>query len=338
LATIKDVAQLAGVSPTTVSIVLNGKAVERKIPEETRIRIEQAINQLDYRPNMNARRLRSTEGQRPVIAFYWPIDYRVNMLAWFLNSMRNEFMCKKFDCELVIVTYKNNSISKDSKAIIKGNYDAVIVGGASSRDLTYLESLTLQVPLLLINRISSKYSTVGVDNEELARKAAGLFFQKGYREICVVSSIQKYFATSLRTNKFIETCTGMGINIPGDHIIHVDNTPDGGIKAAQSFSRMFEKKIPAVFCNSDTIAIGLVYQLNRFGFRIPGDLELLTIAMTETFNTSYFTPSISSISMPTDKIAARAVNITADAIKKHTLAPQHELIEPGINICESFKL
>jgi LacI family purine nucleotide synthesis repressor len=336
LATIKDVAQLAGVSPTTVSIVLNGKAIERKIPGETRSRIEQAINQLDYHPNMNARRLRSAEGQKAVIAFYWPLDYRINMLAWHLNSMQTEFKRKKFECELVVVTYKYNYLSKDSTAILKGNYDAVIVGGASSRDITYLESLTLQVPLLFINRSSAKYSTVGVDNEEVARKAAGLFHGKGYREICVFSSIQKYLATSLRTNKFVETCISLGINIPDDHIVKTDNTPDGGISAARIFSEKFGKKIRAIFCDSDIIAMGLVYQLNRFGFRIPGDLELLTIAMTDIHNTTYYTPSISSISLPADRIAAMAVDIIVNSIKKHDLAPQHELVEPRLNFCESF--
>ncbi|MDR1902021.1 MAG: LacI family DNA-binding transcriptional regulator [Treponema sp.] len=104
--TIKDVAALAGVSRTTVSIILNGKAEERKIPPETCDKIEWAIKELDFRPNMNARRLRSTQIQRPVIAFYWPLDYRINMLAWFLNSIQSECKRKNLTVNLLLSPIK----------------------------------------------------------------------------------------------------------------------------------------------------------------------------------------------------------------------------------------
>jgi LacI family purine nucleotide synthesis repressor len=336
MVTIKDVASLAGVSPTTVSIVLNGKAVERKIPPETREKIENAMVKLAYRPNLSARKLRSSEGQRPVIGFYWPIDYRINMLAWFLNEMQGEFKRKKFDCELVVQTYKNDAIAKDSDVIIKGNYNAVIVGAASELDIKYLESLSPQVPILLINRSSNKYSTVGVDNERLAQMAAQLFYDKGYRELVVVRSAQRYLASNLRTGKFIETCEGLGINIPESNIVSAENTQDGGIKAAESIASKFKTKLRAVFCDSDTIALGMVYAFNRLKIKIPEKLELLTIAMTEISNTSYYTPSISSISMPTDKIAAKAVDITIDSLTGNNPLPRHKLLEPSINIFESF--
>ncbi|MDR1902020.1 MAG: LacI family transcriptional regulator [Treponema sp.] len=245
---------------------------------------------------------------------------------------------KKFDCEFIVVPYKNNNISKDAAAIIKGNYNAVIVGAASSRDISYLESLTLSVPLLFINRSSSKYSTVGVDNDGLSQMAAELFKKKGYKEICVISSAQKYLATARRTDIFLKACSSLGISVPDRNILQIENTQEGGIYAAKIFAENFLGKVKAVFCVSDTIAFGMVYQFNRLGVKIPGDLEFLTIAMTEPYNTSYYTPSISSISMPTDKIAALAVDITIDSLSKHSPEPHHELVDPVINLCESFSL
>jgi LacI family purine nucleotide synthesis repressor len=336
MATIKDVAQLAGVSSTTVSIVLNGKGEERKIPPETRTRIEEAIAQLHYQPNLSARKLRNTGGQKPVIALYWPIDYRINMLASFLNAMQNEFKRKKFETELVVQTYKNDHINKDFDATIKGNYNAVMVGAAAEKDIAYLESIILTLPLILINRPSDKYATVGIDNEKLAQYAARLFHDKGYHEIAVVRSAEKYYATNLRTSKFMETCRGYGIAIPDEFILRTKNTQDGGIEAAKLFSALGGKKPKAIFCDSDTIALGMVYAFNRQGIQIPKDLEIMTIAMTEVQNTAYYTPSITSISMPTGKIAALAVDITVDALAKHSVSPRHELVEPQLNKHESF--
>ena len=81
MATIKDVAKAAGVSVTTVSIIINGKAEERKISEATRDRVLETMRELGYQPNLSARRLRNQDSKKPVIAFFWPIDYRTTILT-----------------------------------------------------------------------------------------------------------------------------------------------------------------------------------------------------------------------------------------------------------------
>ena len=80
MATIKDVAKQAGVSVTTVSIIINGKAEERKISAATQQRVAEAMRDLGYQPNLSARRLRSQENERPVIAFFWRDGF-----AWTTN-------------------------------------------------------------------------------------------------------------------------------------------------------------------------------------------------------------------------------------------------------------
>lgn len=69
VSTIKDVAKRAGVSPTTVSIILNGKAEDRKISQATLEKVMNAVRDLDYQPNLSARRLRSNEIKSRVLLF-----------------------------------------------------------------------------------------------------------------------------------------------------------------------------------------------------------------------------------------------------------------------------
>ncbi len=71
--TIKDVARKAGVSGTTVSIILNGKADERRISEATRERVLSAMAELGYQPNLGARRLRSRIRLSPLWPFTGPL-------------------------------------------------------------------------------------------------------------------------------------------------------------------------------------------------------------------------------------------------------------------------
>ena len=66
----KDVANAAGVTPTTVSLILNGKAKERHIHPETVARVMEAMKELGYQPNTTARRLRSSGAERPIFALY----------------------------------------------------------------------------------------------------------------------------------------------------------------------------------------------------------------------------------------------------------------------------
>ena len=86
--TIKDVAAAAGVSPTTVSLVMNGRGEQHRIPADTIARIQNAMRELGYQPNLSARRLRSSAERKPVIAFFWPLDYRANMLGHFLSLIQ----------------------------------------------------------------------------------------------------------------------------------------------------------------------------------------------------------------------------------------------------------
>ena len=77
MATIKELAAYTGLSPSTVSIVLGGKAQQRKIPESTQRRVQEAAQALGYRPNISARRLRDPEAKESmVVAVFWTEDFR----------------------------------------------------------------------------------------------------------------------------------------------------------------------------------------------------------------------------------------------------------------------
>lgn len=90
MATIKDVAALAGVSTATVSLVLNGRGQELKVSAATQQKVLAAAKTLAYKPNASARKLRTSEVEKPTIAFYWPMDLRINYLAAILTGLRTE--------------------------------------------------------------------------------------------------------------------------------------------------------------------------------------------------------------------------------------------------------
>lgn len=337
MATIKDVAREAGVSVTTVSIVINGKTEERRISPVTRDKVLAAMNALGYQPNLSARRLRSNDVKKPVIAFFWPVDYRINILASFLNYIQKELHTQNLDCELVIQTYENDNLARNASAIVKNSYNGIILGASSRYDVEYLESLSPQTPIVLINRESEKYSTVCVDSMKVGFQAARLFLQKGYREATIIASDHPYVATGSRTQAFLYACSQMGINVSSQHFLRGPSTMAGGVEVAEQYCRL-DHPPKAIFFEADSMAVGALSAFHRHGIRIPEDIELLSVAMLDQEATRYAIPSLSVIEMPNDNVSREAVNILIRSMERTDLKPVHVTVEPKVILRESFQL
>lgn len=337
MATIKDVARVAGVSVTTVSIIINGKAQERKISDATCRRVQETMRELGYQPNLSARRLRYQDNPKPVIVFFWPIDYRTSILASFLNALQLEIQKLNFDCELVVQTYENDHLDQYGSLILKNGYSGMIIGASSYMDLEYLESLSPQMPLVLINRTSERFSTVGVDNREVGFIAARQFQQKGYKEAVVFASEHSYVATGQRTQAFLFACSQLGINVMADYIIKCPNTISGGCHAAERYCGS-PSPPKAIFCDSDTIAIGALNTFYRLGRKVPEETELLTIAMLDPDHAEYAIPPLSVLEMPNREIGKQIIDLLYEKITMNSLEPKHVTLKANLILRDSFRL
>ncbi len=335
MATIKDVAKAAGVSVTTVSIVINDKAKERSIPEMTQERIHRAMHELGYQPNLTARRLRSKYKQVPMVVFFWPLDFRVTILASFLNAFSGEIKRSGFDCELVVRTYESGSLDRHDEAMLKSGYNGLIVGACTQQDIEHLETLKPQMPVILINRESDIFSTVSVDNDAVGKLAAEQFSRKGYQNVAVFASNREYLATSLRVQAFIRSCEALGIHVNEEYVIRDASTVEGGYRIAKHYCNMKDKP-KAVFCDSDVIAFGALKAFYDKGVRVSDEVEMITIDMTISGTTAYSTPSLSVIEMPNEEVGKSVIRLLRDKISSNSLDPTHIKISPSLILRESF--
>lgn len=335
--TIKDVAKLAGVSPTTVSIVLNGNAEKRRISRATCQQIQAAIQQLGYQPDQSARRLRRGGEQRPIIAFFWPLDYRLRTLASLINAASKELARQSRDCEIAVQTFQNNQLFKTSVAKADEVYNAVIVGACSEQDVEYLENLSFQIPVILINRSSTRYSTVQVDNDAIGQSAARMLFSKGYRSAGMIAAEDHYLQAERRTQAFLKEAKSLGIVIRPEHILHEPDNMAGGASAAARLAVAAERP-PVIFCESDTMALGALNTFIRLNVTIPRSLEVLSVSMIDEESTLYSVPSLSVIALPNDDIAAEAIKIALQLYYGNTTTPIHRMLESKTILRDSFRL
>lgn len=335
MVTVKDIAEKVGVSATTVSIVINGKSEERGITRATQEKILSAMRELGYQPNLSARRLRSREGAPAVIAFFWPTDFRLSILASFLNAFSARIRETGFNCQLVVQTYDNDRLKEFDSVFTSGIYHALVIGACSQADLMHLESLQPTVPVVLINRDSERYPTVGFDNDAMGKLAAELFLKKGYREAAVFASRQGFLASNRRVEAFLRSCELDHISILPAQLYRDDSSADGGYRMGSRFAES-PNRPRAIFCDNDAIAFGALRSLRENGIWIPEDLELLTVDITSTELTAHAYPPLSVVRLPTDKVGAQVIDLLRTMLSNPAAEPVHILVEPELILRESF--
>lgn len=330
MSTMKDVARLAGVSVSTVSIVINNQTAERKIPKSTIDKVQQAIDKLDYRPNRNARQLRSTKTTQKEILFYWPLDQRASILASLLLNIQAALKKYHLNWRIIIETYQNDALDQSLTAVKKEDYDGVIIGATSKKDLYDLEKMTSLPPVILINRSSKTFSTVTVDPNTVAQQLITLFLATQTKHFSLVTSTS-YLASGERIMAITDLAKQNQISV--DHQYQATNTYQSGIEIAKTIaeSQLFEP----ILVESDIVALGMTYYFNRHHVKIPEDLKLISLGMLDHDMTKYNTPAISTIEIPDQLIAESCIKLLMQTFKE----PHHQYhatVEPLLNLRDSF--
>lgn len=335
MATMKDVAKAAGVSPTTVSLIINGKVKDGRISAETEKKVYQVMRELNYHPNMSARRLRTDESLGATVAFYWPSDYRSNILSSFITTFPTIREELGFDVDLVIRSYKNEELDKVSDPIVRNNYNGVIIGGPSAKDVEYLETLDTRTPIVILNRESERHSTVSSDNLEMGFLAARLIKNKGYTDAAVIISPRPKEGAGQRVDAFMRACEEIGIRIDPGWVFKTDTSLKGGAEAASAFCGLSDRP-RVIFCETDFMALGALHELHRQNLRVPDDVEVLAIQFLSDDYMNYSIPSLTTLVMPAGLQLKEALRIIRERITDPTAPPTHTLIPASIEVRESF--
>lgn len=330
MTTLKDVAKLAGVSVSTVSIIANGREKERKLSPETIEKVSKAIKELNYRPNVSARSLKYVSKQTVKFVLFWPQDERILMLSSILSGINQKITADKFECQIIVNLYSPNKLCDQVKSLNKFEFQGIIIGGPSDRDLQELNQLAISLPVVLINRRTSHYNSVSVDPTQLAQQAVALFAEKNIKRILTVGITNEFQASNSRLTSFIDLARQNGIEIKPQFKLAVNNSFADGVRAAKYYLHM-QTPPKYIFVESDIIAIGMVKEFSKNGLKAREDYSLLSVGSLESSRTLYTTPAISLIDIPSSKISAAAISLLEKREHK-----THLFIEPKVLLRETF--
>ncbi len=319
MATIKDIAAKLGLSPSTVSIVLKGNGDKRKIKKETQQRILETAKELGYKPNIQAKILRGSLSSKSNISLYWVSDNRIHLLSRFLKGLQTTIIENNYQFQLSIVPYENNHLEDvlTQESVLATN--AIIICNPSETDMEYLENNDFNIPIVLYNRYSKKYSTVTMDDKTIGLLPAQIFAAHGKKHPALLKSPATFSGMNIRANVFEFQVNEAGMEHPVS--VTVDDTMKGGYLGALTLCGL--NSLPdCLFCTSDSIALGALKAFYERGLHIPEQIELISVGSGRPEQEEYCVPSLSVISLPLEDMARECLKILSDSLSTFDHVPK----------------
>ena len=295
MATMKDVAQRAGVGVGTVSRVIN------RVPgvkESTLIKVNQAIKELNYIPDEYARGLK-TKSSRTIALILPSVWYPFfSEFAYYVEKRLGKENYKLLLCN------SNGNPTEEAKYIkmLKQNKIDAIIAITYSDIEQYIYS---NIPFVSLDRyFDKKVSYVTSDNYEGGKLAARKLLEHGARSLAYVGSHSKYpNGTMLRRAGFRDYLKNIGIDYKEIFL----QEPVNDFTPYILEMLKVHPKIDGIFCHTDSLLLKLRKILNQYGYRVPEDIQLIGF---DGMNLSSDLPlGISTIAQPVEQLANGAVDL-----------------------------
>ena len=337
MATLKDVAKLAGVSYNTVSFVVNGID---KVAPETKARVEKAVKELNYKTNKTARALVS--GKADSIAFIgtrFTSVFGMNILREIEEGVYLAGLRSNYD----LIPYSTRGETGFKEQIVESiissrKADAIIMLGIKPSE-EYMKKLTAaKIPLVLIDEVMEGAHSVKNDNEKGAYKAVEFLINKGRRNIAYIGAAPSGQEAGLsvieRRAGYVNAHADKGMTIDESLQASVNNNYiNEGYAIAASLLKS-GKKIDAIFCAAgDSTAIGAIKAVKEAGLRVPEDIAI--IGYDDIPVASAVTPALTTVRQPVEKMGNETFAIALEAMQGKLKGEKKLVFEPELVVRES---
>ncbi len=339
MASIYDVAKAAGVSPSTVSFVLNGKGEKMRIAKKTIDNIRKTASALGYIPNVAARKLTSKTAliSSPEIAILWSPYQHFSFLNNFIDKAQTLISSGKIpEMRFSIIPFEEGALSKYSSVFFNTGYNGILVPPISADDLAFLNDLNISTPLILLYGDSDKHSVIKVDNAKAGNLAAEVFSKKGMSSAVLITEKRSNIHTNIarRKDSFSETCEQKGISvieleIPENLNLKLKNVlnPDVGKWCSEKILELGNRS-KGIFVQNDLIAYNLISALKDTGIDIPSDMEV--IAYGSAMIAEISSPTITTIHHDYELINSEALKMMAELLVDSMAKPKTKIIDTHV--------
>ncbi|PWF46103.1 LacI family DNA-binding transcriptional regulator [Massilia glaciei] len=304
MATIKDVARLAGVGLGTASRVVSGRG---SVAPKTVERVRKAIAELDFRPSHAARSLLS--GSSQMIGVYVPV-LKGTFYMPILQTIDTELRAAGLHMVLAFGVGVGDARAQSIEGIeflTERGCDGLIVMSNSLREDDLVALGPKQSRLVVLNDV---YTSIAdqcfcPDHVQGGALAARALLERNHRRIAVIAGPSNAPDNVERINGFIDELGRAGIDQAGVWITESDFSPAGGWSAAE---KLLASKHPftALFCANDEMALGALSYFQQAGLAVPGDVSV--IGYDDTPAAEFSAPRLTSVNTASRELTRNAVH------------------------------
>ncbi|PYG88800.1 LacI family transcriptional regulator [Ruminiclostridium sufflavum DSM 19573] len=314
-----DIARLAGVSKTTVSRVINNRS---GVKEETRVKVNEAIEELNYIPNQAARSLVSRKSG--VIG----VIYNVFNASVYLNLANLlEKYAAQYNYNVVFCSTNDDCGSKLRyvQYFTSGAADGLILFGSDCRDAEVVQKIRdSKYPLVVIENYFNdiKVNDIIIDNYNGAKKAVQYLIELGHTKIAHITGNVSHKVAFERLSGYKAALRENGIEYRDEYVVFTDAGERSGSEAIEKI--IFLNDPPtAVFTFNDMQGYDAIQKTREVGVHVPQDMSI--IGFDNIYEVMHYIPSsirLTSMMQPIDKIAESAIRLIMENIESREAEPK----------------
>lgn len=309
---IKDIAKLAGVSPSTVSRVVNGGDTSAA-SQQTRERIWDAVRVLGYMPNQNARSLRQPQSQpsrqvRDIDCVYARVAGPMidPFFTALMHAVEVESLARGYN-----LRYQYSIADLESGAFIctHSNMDAAIVlGRIDDATIQLLRGLYKHLICASLQESDLPVDQVISSGYQAASNCVNYLHSLGHRKICYLGEIEN----EQRYLGYVDAMREQGNEDTHQYVAEALFSPSGGYDAV---NRLLERgqSFTAILCANDMLAVGAMKALREHKLYIPRDVSLIGINDMETVR--YLDPMLTTVNIPLEEMGKHTAKLLIDRIE-----------------------
>jgi len=325
-------------SQTTVSLVLNNSPSAKSIPQDTRDRVTEAAERLNYRPNYFARSLRQSKSMS--VGVLAP-DLSEGYFTRVMSGVVQELTAAHYFYFTACHDWKRDLIEKYPRMLVERAVDGFLLLN------TPAEQIEVPVPVVAISAHSAAENVTNIvlDHHLAVEQALDHLYALGHRRIAFMRGPRAIPDSEYRWESIQQVAREIDLKIDPALVIRIDSAgwsmkdgyhpmaPEIGYKPMRGLLGK-TRDFTAIFCFNDIAAIGAIRALKDVGITVPGDVSV--VGFDDIQSAAYSTPSLTTVRQPLAEMGKRGAQVLLERIANRDQDyPSEIVMAPELVVRES---
>ncbi|HEY8343762.1 MAG TPA: LacI family DNA-binding transcriptional regulator [Bacillota bacterium] len=333
MVTIKDVAKMANVSPSTVSRVI---ADHKHISAETKERVRKVMKELGYHPNVIARSLikRSSQALGLVLSRSTESAFSNPFFPEILRGISTVTQSHHYSLVLAAAENYQEEAKQYLRMLMEKRVDGVIILASRVNDELIQRLAEEEYPFVVVGRAQGikEYTSVNNDNIQAAYLAVRHLLNLGNQRIAFLNGPEEYTFCQDRFQGYCMALREYGIEVNGDYVRNAENLQEDGYRLTKELMSI-EPRPHALFAADDLMAIGAYRALKEEGLSIPDDVAV--IGFNDNYLAAFMEPPLTTVRIPIYEMGVVAAQLIFHILQNKEACAQQRILSSQLIVRES---